>query len=126
MRTFAAGVLIVGLCLLAGAGFSQAQGKTETVTGQVVDLVCYARNNANTGVDHEEGRVCAIACVRWEGNPVGIVTSSGKVYQLAGGLTANSNVKVSPHLSHTVTVTGPVHEKDGMLILTADELKMAK
>ncbi len=36
----------------ADAGAQAATG-TRTVTGQVVCLVCYARNHANTGSDHE-------------------------------------------------------------------------
>jgi len=42
---------------------AQTATGTRTVTGQVVCLVCYARNNANTGSDHDSGRVCAEACV---------------------------------------------------------------
>ena len=71
------------------------------------------------------GRVCAIACVKWEGNPVGIVTADGKVYQFTGGLTANNNAKIVPHLAHTVTVTGDVTEKDGMAMLSANDVTMA-
>jgi hypothetical protein len=93
---------------------------SQTVTGQVVDLVCYARNKTNTGLDHDDGRACAMACVKWEGNPVGIVTADGKVYQFAGDLVANNNTKAVPLLAHTVTVTGDVTEKDGMTMLAAN------
>ena len=99
---------------------------TRTVTGQVVCLVCYARNNANTGVDHDSGRVCAQACVKWEGNPVGVVATDGKVYQFAGGLVANNNAKAAQHLAHKVSVTGDVYEKDGMTMIRADDLRMAQ
>ena len=105
---------------------AQAATGTRTVTGPVVCLVCYARNNANTGSDHDSGRVCAEACVKWEGNPVGVVAADGKVYQLAGGLVAKNNAKVSPHVAHKVTVTGEVYDKDGMTMLRADDLKMAQ
>ena len=117
-------VLLSGLSV-AACNMSAA-AKTETVTGQVVDLVCYARNRANTGLDHEDARVCAIACVKWEGNPVGIVATDGKVYQFEGGLTANNNAKIAPHLAHTVTVTGDVSEKDGMMMLSSNEVTMVK
>ena len=117
-------VLVGGLCFAAYG--TSALAKTETVTGQVVDLVCYAKNKANIGLDHDDGRVCAIACVKWEGNPVGIVATDGKVYQFAGGLVANNNAKIAPHLAHTVTVTGDVTEKDGMMMLTANDLTMVK
>ena len=117
-------VLVGGLSVTACG--TSALAKTETVTGQVVDLVCYAKNNANTGLDHDDGRVCAIACVKWEGNPVGIVATDGKVYQFAGGLVANNNAKIVPHLAHTVTVTGDVTEKDGMMMLSANDVTMVK
>ena len=117
--------LLVGGLFVAACS-SPVFAKTETVTGQVVDLVCYARNSANTGLDHEDARVCAIACVKWEGNPVGIVATDGKVYQLAGGIVANNNTKIAPHLAHTVTATGEVYEKDGMLMLSANDVTMVK
>ena len=105
---------------------AQTASGTRTVTGQVVCLVCYARNNANTGSDHDSGRVCAEACIKWEGNPVGIVATDGKVYQFAGGLVANNNAVASQHVAHKVSVTGEVYEKDGMTMIRADELKMAQ
>jgi hypothetical protein len=55
---------------------------------------------------------------------VGILTADGKVYQLAGGLVANNNAMIAPHVSHTVTVSGDVVEKDGVQMLTASDLKM--
>jgi hypothetical protein len=61
-----------------------------------------------------------MACVKWEGNPVGVVTADGKVYQLTGDITANNNTKVAPLLAKTVTVTGDVSEKDGMTMLSAN------
>jgi len=118
-------VVAAGACL-AGCTTTSAQGKTETVTGKVVDLVCYAKNKANTELDHDDGRVCAIACIKWEGNPAGIVTADGKAYQLAGGLVARNNAEISKHIAHTVTITGNVYEKDGMTMLAADTLTMVK
>jgi hypothetical protein len=115
-------VFLSGVCL-AGCTAS-AQGKTETVTGKVVDLVCYAKNKANTGLDHDDGRVCAIACIKWEGNPAGIVTDAGKAYQLIGPVLGKNNSKIADHIAHTVTITGNVYEKDGMTMLQADTLTM--
>lgn len=114
-----------GVCL-AGCTSMSGQGKTETVTGKVIDLVCYAKNNANTELDHDDGRVCAIACIKWEGNPAGLVTADGKVYQLTGGVLGKNNIKIAEHIAHTVTVTGNVYEKDGMTMLSSDTLTMVK
>jgi hypothetical protein len=98
--------------------------KTETVTGQVIDLVCYTANKSNTGTDHTMGRECALACIKWEGQPVGLLTADGKLYQFAGPIGADNNAKLVPHIAHKVTVTGDVTEKDGMTMLSASELTM--
>jgi len=115
-------------CDRVNAARTIAQGAvgTRTVTGRVVCLVCYSRNKANTGTDHDSGRMCAHACIKWEGNPAGVVAADGKVYQLAGGVVANNNAGVLPHIAHAVSVTGEVYEKDGMTMIRADELKTAQ
>jgi hypothetical protein len=116
-------VLLGGLSVVAWT--APAMAKIETVTGQVVDLYCYnVETKANAGMDHQQGRNCAYACMRWEGQPVGIVTADGKVYQLAGGLVADSNAKIVPHLTHTVTIMGDVTDKDGVMLLTANDVTM--
>ena len=119
----AAAVLISGLSV---AGCGSAFAKTETVTGQVIDLYCYSRNNKDVGMDHRDGRECAWACIKWEGQPVGLLTADGKVYQIVGALAASNNARIVPHLSHTVTVTGDVTEKDGMLMIAAKDVTMTK
>jgi hypothetical protein len=118
-------VAVVVLGVLAWA--LHARAMTQTVTGQVVDLYCYdVETKANAGMDHTQGRNCAYACARWEGQPVGILTSDGKLYQLAGGLVANSNIKIVPYMAETVTISGEVSEKDGMTMLTSDVVTPAK
>jgi hypothetical protein len=129
MRTSIA-VFVGGLCIVMLGVMTRA--KTETVTGKVVDLFCYdPASGANSGMDHkaegpasQEGRECAWACARWEGQPVGLLTANGTLYQLAGGLVADNNAKIAPHVSHTVTITGDVTENAGILTLTAGDLKM--
>src|SRR5262245_60242729 len=122
MRT-STGILIAGLFILALG--SPGLARTETITGEVIDLACYARNKV-TGMHHDRALECAWACVRWEGQPVGLLAADGKVYQLAGGLVANSNAKIAPHLTHKISVTGEVTEIDGMLTLTSNDLTMVK
>jgi alanine dehydrogenase len=117
-------LLSAALCLLSiGTWPAPLLAATETVTGEVVSLSCYFQNKKNVG---KAGLLCAQATVKYEGNPVGIVTSDGKVYQLAGGLVANNNAKVVPLLSHTVTVSGEVSKKAGILVISADEAKDVK
>jgi hypothetical protein len=115
-------VLVVGLCV--GASTAPAFAKTDTVTGEVISLSCYFRNKANVG---KAGMICALATVKYEGNPVGLLTADGRVYQMAGGLVANNNAKMVPYLGHTVTVTGDVSETKGhMMMITADVAKLIK
>src|SRR5260370_42322388 len=92
------GISVV-LGLTVGIGGSVAAAPV-TVTGQVIDLYCYSRDNKATGMDHRDGRECALACIKWEGQPVGLLTADGKVYQLAGAVVAGNNAKVAPHHTH--------------------------
>ena len=128
MRYIAALVLILSAapaCVDGAHAQAQAAAGPRTVTGQVVCLVCYARDNGNIGADHDSGKVCAQACIKWEGNPAGIVAADGKVYQLTGGVVANNNAKVLPHIARKVTVTGEVYDKDGMTMIRADDMRAA-
>ena len=121
-------LVIVAVAVLGVMGWGVlVRAMTQTVTGQVVDLYCYdVETKANAGMDHQQGRNCAYACARWEGQPVGILTPDGKLYQLAGGLVANSNIKIVPFMAEKVTITGEVSEKDGMTMLTSDAVTPAK
>jgi hypothetical protein len=102
--------------------------KTMTVKGQVVDEGCSLREMGQKGGDHakaEEMAQCAVDCAK-RGEPVALLTADGKVYRIAGGLAANNNAKLIPHMNHTVEITGDVTEKDGKVLIAANELKMVK
>lgn len=102
--------------------------KTMTVKGQVVDEGCSLKEMGQKGADHEnaaEMDQCAIDCAK-RGEPVALLTADGKVYRIAGGLAANKNAKLVPHMNHTVEITGDVTEKDGKVQIAANELKMVK
>jgi hypothetical protein len=124
MRKYLPGAALIVLAVLASP--ARMAAKTETIAGKVIDLYCYSRDNKATGMDHRDGKECALACVKWEGQPVGLLTADGKVYQLAGDLVAHNNAKVVPHLTHTVTVTGDVVDRDGIMTITASDLTMVK
>lgn len=116
MTGLAVALLLVGLTRSASA-------TTETVRGEVISLSCYFQNPSNVG---PAGALCAWATVKYEGNPVGILTADKKVYQLAGGLVANDNAKMVPFLGKIVTITGEVTESRGhVMILTANDVKPA-
>lgn len=100
---------------------------TETVTGRIVDESCYLKDKANNaGPDHKmpaDVAGCAAACAT-KGRPMALLTTDGKVYTLVGGLAAENNAKIVPHINHVVTVTGDVVTKEGKMTITAGDLKM--
>ena len=105
-----------------------ASAKTMTMKGQVVDEGCSLKEMGQKGGDHEKAEEmaqCAIDCAK-RGEPVALLTADGKVYRIAGGLAANNNAKLVPHMNHTVEITGDVTEKDGKVQIAATELKMVK
>ena len=124
MHKLFAGLATAALVLALGA---PAFAKTETVKGQVVDSTCYKMDKSNTGVDHKmpkgDTKDCAIACAK-AGRPMALLTSDGKVYEIAGGLAADKNAKIIPHIGHTVEITGDVMDHGGSMMITADTLKM--
>ena len=119
-----AGFIVAAFVVALGA---PAFAATETVKGQIVDQACYKMDKSNTGVDHKmpkgDTKDCAIACAK-AGRPMALLTSDGKVYEIAGGLAAEKNAKIIAHVSHTVEVTGDVTEKEGKMMIAADSLKM--
>ena len=125
MRKLFAGVVAVAFVFALGA---PAFAKTETVKGQIVDQACYKMDKSNAGVDHKmpkgDTKDCAIGCAKAD-RPMAILTADGKVYTIAGGLAADKNAKIVPHVGHTVEVTGDVMDHgDGTMMITADALKM--
>jgi hypothetical protein len=124
MRRFFAGLTAAAFVLALGA---PAFAKTETVKGQIIDESCYKMDKSNTGKDHKMPKGdtvdCAIACAK-AGRPMALLTQDGKVYEITGGLAADKNAKIVPHVAHTVEITGDVGEKDGKMTIAADSLKM--
>jgi len=118
--------IVAAACVV---GLSEtAFAKTETIKGQIVDSACYKMDNTNTGTDHQmpkgPAKDCAMQCAR-NGNTMAILTSDGKLYELAGGLAANKNEKIVAHVGHTVEVTGDVMDHGGgRVMISSDSLKM--
>jgi hypothetical protein len=124
VRKLCAGLTVAVFVLALGA---VAFAATQTISGQLIDQICYKMNKSNTGVDHKmpsgDEANCAATCAKM-GQPVALLTSDGKVYTVTGDLAANSNAKLVPHLSHKVELTGDVTEKGGTMTIAATNLKM--
>ena len=99
----------------------------ETVKGQIVDMACYNADKSNTGVDHKipkgDTKDCALGCAK-AGQPMALLTSDGKVYEISGSLAADKNAKLIPHISHTVEITGDTMNHGGKMMIMAESLKM--
>jgi hypothetical protein len=125
MRRMFAALTVAAFVVALGA---PAFAKEETVKGQIVDVSCYNADKANNaGADHKmpkgDTKDCALGCAK-AGRPMALLTSDGKVYVLTGGLAAEKNAKIIPHVAHTVEVTGEVTQADGKMMIAADSLKM--
>ena len=124
MRNICAGLIATAFVVALGA---PAFAKTETVKGKIVDVSCYNMDKANNaGKDHkmpQDVTDCATACAK-KGAPMAVLTDDGKLYQITGGLAADMNAKLIPHISHTVEVTGDVTEKEGKKMIASADLKM--
>jgi|SwirhisoilCB1_FD_contig_31_449334_length_440_multi_12_in_0_out_0_1 hypothetical protein len=126
MRKICAGMAAAAFTFALAA---PALAKVETVKGVLVDQACYKADKSNTGQTHKmkSGAMdnCATACAKM-GQPVALVTTDGKVYQVTGELAANKNEKLVPHMAQNVELTGEVTaEKDGSMKIAANSLKPA-
>src|SRR5947208_3271096 len=108
-KCVAGGIALAFVLVTAGP----ALAKTETIKGQIVDQSCYTKDKVNNvGRDHKmpaDTKDCAVACAQ-KGRPMALLTSDGKVYEIAGGLAENNNAKLVPHIAHTVEITGDTME----------------
>ena len=87
----------------------------KTVTGEVVDLMCYIDHNAS-GEKHAE---CAGKCIK-NGGPVGIV-SDGKSYLIVGEHKP-INDQLAEFAGKTITVKGKVAERGGLTMIENAEI----
>src|SRR5256885_5277531 len=88
----------------------------KTVTGEIVDMMCYVDHNA-VGEDH--GKSCGAKCIK-SGGPVGIV-SDGKAY-LVVGEHKPMNDQLAEYCGKTVTLKGKAAERGGIALLENAEV----
>ena len=93
-----------------GRGAEEKGGKTVTMTGEVVDLMCYLDH----GAKGEKHKGCAEKCIKG-GGPVGLV-SGDSVYLLIGDHEP-INDQLAPKAAQTITVTGKLVERNGMKMI---------
>ena len=115
--TFSAAVALSPLVLAAEESGKEKLDATseKTVTGEIVDLMCYTDHSAS-GEKHAS---CAAKCIK-DGGPVGIV-SDGKVYLVVGDHKP-MNDQLSEYAGKTVTLKGKLASKGGLAMLENAEI----
>lgn len=92
-----------------------AAASEKTLTGEIVDLMCYADHNA-TGEKHAK---CAATCIKG-GGPVGIL-SDGKAYLVVGDHKP-MNDQLSEFAGKTITLKGKLASNGGISMLENAEI----
>jgi hypothetical protein len=124
---FVAVVAVVSLVAFSGAFAAdakkdaKAEPKTQTVTGEIVDLGCYLDHGAH-GEKHAE---CALHCVQG-GMPMGLLADGNKVYVLTlSHENGDPYAKCKEWVAKQVKVTGKVMTGGGMQALEVDAVELA-
>jgi hypothetical protein len=87
----------------------------KTLTGEIIDLMCYADHNS-TGPKHAE---CAATCIK-NGGPVAIL-SDGKAYLVVGDHKP-MNEQLAEFAGKTITLTGKLVSNGGIPLLESAEI----
>ena len=119
-KVFTTGALVFGMSAwLALPAFTlaaeQAAGETKTITGEVVDLMCYLDH----GAKGEKHKGCAEKCIKG-GGPVGLL--SGDQLYLVIGEHKPMNEELASKAAETVTLKGKVVERNGMKMIENAQL----
>jgi hypothetical protein len=88
----------------------------KTVTGEVVDMMCYVDHNA---VGEKHGQSCGAKCIK-SGGPVGVV-ENGKAY-LVVGEHKPINDQLAEYCGKTVTLKGKMAERGGIAMIENAEI----
>jgi hypothetical protein len=92
-----------------------AAGSDKTLTGEVIDLMCYADHNSS-GAKHAE---CAATCIKG-GGPVAIL-SDGKAYLVVGNHKP-MNDELAEYAGKTITLRGKLATNGGIPLLENAEI----
>jgi len=89
---------------------------SKTVTGEVVDMMCYIDHNA---VGEKHGQSCGAKCIK-SGGPAGIV-SDGKAY-LVVGEHKPINDQLADSCGKIITIKGKLAERGGIAMIENAEI----
>jgi hypothetical protein len=114
----AAFLILVSASLVWGAGKPEDSSEI-TLRGEIVDLACYIGHGAK-GPDHQK---CAEKCAEM-GQPLGLLTSDGKLYVLLADHQNRSGFLDAKKLAgEQVELTGEPSERNGVAGFTVHAAK---
>jgi hypothetical protein len=114
MVSLALGVSLALPRLSLGA---EASGQTQSIKGEVVDMMCYLDHGAKG--DKHKG--CAEKCIK-SGGPVGLLTADDQLYLVIGDHKP-INTELAAKAAQTVTLKGKVVERNGVKMIENAELQ---
>jgi hypothetical protein len=116
-------LMIATMVLAAGTLMPAAARAADTVRGELVTIMCVAKNGAKgQGEAHAD---CAIDCAK-KGYPLAILTADGTMYKVAGPLAADNNEKLQPLLAATVVATGRISGEGADRTIDAESIVRAE
>jgi len=111
-------LLAVSVCFASLSSFAQEK-KSMTVSGEVLDMACYAASGAS-GEGH---KTCAAKCIKG-GSPMGLLTSDGKVYLIVENHDKkDAYAEAQKHAGEQITAKGTLSDKGGLPTIVVDEVK---
>ena len=114
--TLALGASLALPTLTSGAE-EKAAAQTQTIKGEVVDLMCYLDH----GAKGEKHKGCAKKCIE-NGGPVGLLTADNQLYLVIGDHQP-MNKELADKAAQTVTLKGKVVERNGMKMIENAQLQ---
>ena len=114
--TLALGAFMALPALSSGAE-DKKSAPTQTIKGEVVDLMCYLDH----GAKGEKHKGCAKKCLEG-GGPVGLLTAEDQLYLVVGDHQP-VNKELAAKAAQTVTLKGKVVERNGMKMIENAELQ---
>jgi hypothetical protein len=117
MKSLLLGALVMGFCSIAAA---KGATKADTITGEVVDITCYAAHQGKG----EKHAACAQKCLT-SGSPAGLV-SDGKLWVVVMKDHSPLSPKLAAFAGKMVTAEGSKITVDGANIFEIDTFAAAK
>jgi hypothetical protein len=110
---------LVGAAVLSGMFLPawNLLAEDQTITGEVVDLVCYLDH----GAKGEKHASCAEKCIT-SGTPIGLLTADDQLYLVVGNHKP-MNDQLAAYAAKKVTLKGKVVEKNGVKMIQNAEIQ---